>query len=344
MLNKKYIFGLVSTKRSIRQKWNMLLTFYNIVVKKLHLDNYPITLVIDPCNLCNLNCQLCPSGLRTPGRKQTLMRFNVFKKIIDECGPYLWDLYLFNWGEPLLNRELFRMVQYAKRHHIDITISTNLNYFNEEICKKLIESGLDTLIVSLDGASHDSVQKYQKGSDFEQVLNNIKRIVKLKNKLNSKLPGLEWRFLVNRFNEHEIEKAKTLAKELKIDRLDISFFRCNMAEELFLNNEKQYQNVKSWLPKDEKLSMYDYKLRRKKNIKKHCRLLWFYSAVNPDGSISPCCANWRERYDFGNICISSFKEIWNNEKYKDARRIDRGEKVSMEENVCYVCHKNKAII
>lgn len=344
MLEKKYIFGFISTKKSIKQKWNMLLTSYNYLVKKIHLNNYPIKLTIDPCNLCNLNCELCPSGSRIPGRKQTIMRFDVLKKIIDECGPYLWEIDLFNWGEPLLNKELFRMVEYAKKYHIDIAVSTNLNHFNEEICKKLIESGLDILMVSLDGASQDSVQEYQKGSDFDLVINNLKRIVELKNKLNSKLPRLQWRFLVNRFNEPEIKKAKTLAKQLKIDKLEIGAFRCSMSEELFLDNENQYENVKSWLPKDESLSMYDYKRKKKKKIRKECRLLWFESVVNPNGSISPCCANWHEKYDFGNIYNSSFKEIWNNQKYKNARRINRGEKISMKSNICYVCYKNKAII
>ena len=345
MLKKKYIFGFFSTQKSIKQRWNMLLTFYNYLVKKLYLNNYPISLTIDPCNLCNLNCELCPSGLKIPGRKQSIMRFDIFKKIIDECGPYLWDIYLFNWGEPLLNKELFRMIEYAKKYHIDTTVSTNLNYFNEEVCKKLIESGLDILIVSLDGASQNSVQHYQKGSDFELVVSNMERIVKLKNKLDSKLPLVQWRYLENTLNEHEIEKAKTLAKQLGIDKLEIASFRCNMADELFLNNENQYQNVKSWLPKDEKLSMYDYKRKKKKKIKKLCRLLWFESVVNPYGSISPCCASWYERDDFGNISSSSFIEIWNNQEYKTARRIyTNRKKIPMESNICYVCYKNKAII
>lgn len=344
LLKKTHIFGFMSTKKSKRQKWNMLLTFYNYLTKKVYLSNYPVSLTIDPCNICNLKCELCPSGLRMPGRKQSIMRFDVFKKLIDECGPYLWDISLFNWGEPLLNKELFRMIEYAKVHRIEIAVSTNLNYFSEEIGKKLIESGLDVLIVSLDGASQDSVQRYQKGSDFELVVSNMKRVVELKNKLDSKLPLVHWRFLVNRFNEHEIEKARVLAKQLEIDKLEISTFRCNMADELFLNNEKQYQNVKSWLPEDEELSMYDYTRKRKKIIKKTCRLLWFNSIMNPDGSISPCCASWHERYDFGNIESSSFREIWNNQEYRHARNINKGENMSAKSHICHVCCENKAII
>lgn len=344
MLKKKQIWELLSTKKSNKQKWNLLLTYCNYFSKKLYLNNYPVSLTIDPCNLCNLKCELCPSGLRMPGRKQSIMRFDVFKKLIDECGPYLWDISLFNWGEPLLNKELFRMIEYAKAYRIEIAVSTNLNYFSEEICKKLIESGLDVLIVSLDGASQDSVQRYQKGSDFELVVSNMKRIVELKNELDSKLPLVQWRFLVNRFNEHEIEKAKTLARQLRIDKLEISPFRCNMADELFLNNESQYQNVKSWLPEDEELSMYDYERKRKKTRKTICRLLWSDSVMNPDGSISPCCASWQERYDFGNIQSSSFREIWNNQEYRHARKINKGENISAKSHICRICYENNAII
>ncbi|MBU0708380.1 SPASM domain-containing protein [Patescibacteria group bacterium] len=196
---------------------------------------------------------------------------------------------------------------------IDVNVSTNLNTLDNEICNSLITSGLNKLTVSLDGASPESVEKYQKGNNFRLVIENIKMVVRKKQELGSKLPFIEWRFIVHKHNEYEIDRARELADSLGVDKLEFLQGRCDMGSELLLNNREQYENVRPWLPKDEALSMYDYTQRRKKEIKYFCRLIWIESVIQPDGSVSPCCAAWHEKFDFGNIHSSSFKKIWNND-------------------------------
>jgi len=336
---------LFSREKTVKQKYNLVLALVQFGARNLRLYNFPIRLFIDPCNCCNLHCELCPVGKGSGGRKQTFMSFNTFKKIIDECGSYLWEVHLYNWGEPLLNKDIFKMIKYARERNIDVNISTNLNYFNDHICINLIKSGLNKLIISLDGASQESVEKYQKGSDFQLVIKNIEQIVYMKEMLKSDLPFIQWRFLITKYNENEIEKAKKLSKRLKINKLELlSLFRCDMGKELLLNNEAQYENVKAWLPNNEKLSMYDYSQKRKKVIKSICRLLWFESVIQPDGSVSPCCAVWYERFDFGNINNSSFRRIWDSEKYQNARRISRGDDIPIKGHICYICKLNNAQI
>ena len=105
---------------------------------------------------------------------------------MDECGPYLWELNLYNWGEPLLNKELFEMVKYSKNFKVNVSISTNLNHFNNSICSDLVLSGLDHVVVSLDGTSQESVSKYQVGNDFKKVVANIKKLTNCKRELNKK--------------------------------------------------------------------------------------------------------------------------------------------------------------
>jgi radical SAM protein with 4Fe4S-binding SPASM domain len=344
MHSNKNIKKLLLREKTIKQKYNFILTYCQFKVRKLKLHSYPIKLTIDPCNFCNLHCVLCPVGTGTQGRKLSIMSFDTFKQIIDECGSYIWEIDLFNWGEPLLNKEIFKMINYARKMKIDVTISTNLNHFNEDICSNLIESGLNRLIISLDGASQDTVEKYQKGCNFDSVVNNIKKIVHMKEILGSRKPFIVWRFLINRYNENEIERAKKLSEELNIDELEIGAFRCDMGKEILLNNEAQYENVKSWLPVNEELSMYDYKRKKRKGIKDYCRKLWFESVINPNGSVSPCCTLWYEKFDFGNIKDSSFKEIWNGEKYQKARRISRGDHISIYRHICYICKQNNAQI
>jgi len=341
---KKLLQIAFAPERKIKQKINYFSSILNFKFKKIRLTTYPIRLTIDPSNFCNLKCALCPVGTKTPGRKQSFMDFDVFRKIIDECGDYLWKINLFNWGEPLLNNQIFEMIKYAKKKKIEVSISTNLNVFNDTICTELITSGLDNLIVSLDGASQESVEKYQTGSNFELVKNNIKCILDKKIELKAIKPIVTWRFLVNKFNENDINRAVDLSKQWKVDELEINHFRCNMAKEIFWDNKSQYEDVKSWLPVDENLSMYDYKKEEKKIIKKRCGLLWYESVIHPNGSVSPCCAIWPEKYDFGNISNNSFKEIWNNEQYQNARRISLSDDISINDHICHICKTNNAMI
>jgi MoaA/NifB/PqqE/SkfB family radical SAM enzyme len=229
---------------------------------------YPIGLVICPGAICNLRCVLCPIGQDSNLRSKGSMNFTLFKKIMDECGPFLYKLYLHNWGEPLLNKDIFRMVAYAKSFDIEVEISSNLNHFNDTICNELITSNLDILKVSLDGASQESIEKYQKGSRFENVIAHMRALVEQKRKLGSKHPNIIWLFLVHRYNEHEIEQARKIADSIGIDYLDINKFRCDMGTELFMKNSKQVESLKEWLPKQQSYSMYDYGKKEKKIILK----------------------------------------------------------------------------
>jgi radical SAM protein with 4Fe4S-binding SPASM domain len=313
------------------------------IFKNSKVITFPASLTICPGNVCNLNCVLCPTGQNDGGREKGLLSLELFKKVMDECGPYLWEVELYNWGEPFLNRKLFEMVRYSKIYKVKVGISTNLNHFNDTICSELVLSGVDKVIVSLDGASQESVSQYQVGSDFSKVIANIKKLANCKKELNSKTPVIAWRFLVNSYNENEIDIAKRLSKEIGVDELKFNKFRCDMGRELLLDNDEQFRNVSNWLPSNESLSYYDYTKKEKKKIR-NCRWLWLKSSINWNGSVSPCCAVWHEKFDFGNIRDESFHTIWNSSKYQEARKIARNKKIQSTDNICAICYSNKAVI
>jgi radical SAM protein with 4Fe4S-binding SPASM domain len=336
---------LIFTKNSTWKKsYNLFLAKVQWkILKNSRVISFPAALTICPGNVCNLNCVLCPTGQNDGGREKGLLSLELFKKVMDECGPYLWELDLFNWGEPFLNRQLFEMVRYSKMYKVNVCISTNLNHFNDTICSQLVLSGADKIVVSLDGASQESVSQYQVGSDFSKVIANIKKLVNCKKELNSKTPVITWRFLVNSYNENEIDIAKRLSKEIGVDELKFNKFRCDMGRELLLDNDEQYRNVSNWLPSNESLSYYDYTKKEKKKIR-NCRWLWLKSSINWNGSVSPCCAVWHEKFDFGNIRDESFHTIWNSSKYQEARKIARNKKIQSTDNICAICYSNKAVI
>ena len=338
---KKLIF---SENATFKKSYNLFLALTQWkIFKNSKLITYPAALTVCTGNICNLGCRLCPTGQNDKGRSKGFLSLAIFKNIMDECGPYLWELNLYNWGEPLLNKDLFEMVRYAKRFKVRITISTNLNHFNDSICSDLVLSGLDEVVVSLDGTSQESVSQYQVGNDFKKVVGHIAKLANCKNKLNKKQPVITWRLLVNRYNENEIAKARDLSREIGVDQLKINKFRCDMGKELLYNNEQQFKNVSHWLPTDESLSFYDYTEKGKKKIK-NCRWLWLRSSINWNGSVAPCCAVWHEKYDFGNIQDSSFKTVWNSAKYREARKIFRTHRIRSADNICSICHANQSII
>jgi radical SAM protein with 4Fe4S-binding SPASM domain len=308
----------------------------------MNVIGYPVELVIDPCNICNLHCPLCPTGQGRNDRCKGKMSFDNFKRIIDELGAYLYRVDLHNWGEPLLNDDLYGMISYARSHNIQVRVSSNLTVIEGVKAEKLVRSGLDVLIVSLDGASQETYAQYRVGGSFDKVIRNIKMITELKRKLNTPKPFVIWQFLVMKHNEHEILKAEGMAKDLAVNQLDIFPIRCDMGRELFWDDKTRFEKTKNWLPRNEKFCVYDSTSGERKIRSNTCNFLWVQSAINWNGSVSPCCALYDEKYDFGNAFDTDFKHVWNNDKYRQARYIARTRKRSDNDllNVCYYCVKN----
>ena len=340
---QKALKMLLARDKTFAQKSNLVRAMISYHFRRVEIDHYPVILFMDSSNRCNLGCLLCPTGVKREGRTFGTMPFEIFKQVIDENTPYLWMVNLYNWGEPFLNRAIFDMIRYARERHIDVRISTNLNIFSDKIAENIVTSGLNTLIISLDGVSQESVAAYQRGNDFQRVITNMRKLVETKRALGSKHPYIIWRYIVNRYNEHEIDKAKAMAVEIGVDEIEFLPIRVDMALELFQDQETQFASVQPWLPEDESLSMYDYKLRRRKGSPERCSIPWFESVIQPDGSVSPCCGVWPEQYDFGNIKDSSFLEIWRGETYRRSRRINAGLPCEEDEqHICAICNRNRA--
>jgi radical SAM protein with 4Fe4S-binding SPASM domain len=284
----------------------------------------------DASNICQLRCPLCPTGQGLPGREKKNMPFALFKKVIDELSPFAYGVTLHNWGEPLLNPDLCKMVKYACGKRLITDISTNFQvHLEKQDFDNLVSSGLHHLVVSLDGASPGAYQKYRIAGDFERVIQNIKGIVEAKKRLASRLPVITLQFLVNKHNEAQIEKIKQLAGELKVD---------NLALNPIMVNIKDDAEFREWLPQDENYSCYDYRRRTKKKKIKNCNWPWFQAVINPDGAVSPCCHVYHPSTDLGNVQNKTFRSIWNSEYFRKLRRFLK-EKKDAQGIVCALCLK-----
>lgn len=288
------------------------------ISKKLKLTRilgYPLTLMIEPTNICNLKCPLCPTGAGLIKRKKGFMTFNNFKKIIDETGDYIIHLRLWNWGEPLLNKEIFNMISYAKTKKIFVNLSTNSNFLTEEFAERLIDSGLDELIISLDGASEKTYNQYRKGGDFNKIINSLNFLIKEKKRLNKKFPYIKLQFIIMKHNEHEIQKIKSLSRELGVDEL---VFKTVGVMDYFSK-----EDIRKYLPANKKYSRYNMQrndIVSKVKIKNWCDFIWEEMVINWDGSVVPCCFDMNNLFVLGNAFSDKIKNIWNNKRYISLRK------------------------
>ncbi|MDQ7778260.1 MAG: radical SAM protein [Planctomycetota bacterium] len=304
-------------------------------MKRISLRSYPTVAIIDPTNVCNLHCPLCATGSGKSDHPKGMMDEAHFGSIIDSLGPYLYELHLYNWGEPLLNRRLPELVKYAKAHSpARIFVSSNLNTLSEEMATGLIESGVDELTVAADGISEETYQKYRVGGSFEKVLTNLKALIAkraaraerlgakppLDGKDGKKLkPKIIFRFMVMKHNAHEIEKARAMAAELGVNfrkktvRVDMGdFSEGNIFEKI----EKQ----KEWLPDETELNRYKKHDERLGKLRV-CKDLWTRTFISWDGAVTPCCNVYATGDFFAASFDPDFRKIWNGPAYKAAREI-----------------------
>lgn len=336
---KRFVFTRnVSPKRLL----NLFLCLYELKAKKARLRSLPLKLTIDPCNICNLRCVLCPTGQGLKNRKRSMMSFSDFEKIINEMGDYLYEVALYNWGEPFLNKEIYRMIRLLKKRRIKAISNSNMNVrLTEGDAEEIVRSGLDTLIVSMDGITQATYEKYRVGGDLELVKRNVSMISDAKRKLGAGKPELIWQFLVNKYNEKEVPELERVKEDLGFDALWLGRLRCDIGMEIFLDQNQRYESARSLLPSDEKYSRYDASERKEKSEAKSCYFLWTTAAINPDGSVSPCCALYNQAFDFGNVFESgqSFRDVWNGERYVESRKMVAGRK-SRIKTICGICARH----
>ncbi|MFC1946127.1 radical SAM/SPASM domain-containing protein [Chloroflexota bacterium] len=328
-LLKRFVFTRSLTPRRLVNF--CLVTFQHQFLKNSRVVGHPVELVIDVCNICNLHCPLCPTGQGRDERVKQQLSLADFKKIIDELGAYLYRVDLHNWGEPLLNEDIFNMITYAHSRRIMVDVSTNLTRYDESVIDKLVTAGPDRLIISLSGLDQETYGKYHIGGDIEKVLAGTNLLIARKAARRSKTPAVTWRFLVMRHNEAQIPRVRQMTREMGID-LDLMPIHGDMGQDLFWSTKMKREQASDWLPKSEEYSFESMK---------PCAFLWVQAVINCGGSVSPCCAVYQERYDFGNMFTEGgFMNIWNNNSYRAARRIIRQKKTlekGDEENICSCC-------
>jgi radical SAM protein with 4Fe4S-binding SPASM domain len=294
----------------------------------------PWSIFLDPVNACVLHCPLCGTGLGQEGRPRHLLSYDEFVRYVSPLTPFLYIVKLYNYGEPFLNPDLCRMIEYLHRRRIIVQVNSNLNRLSETVAEQAIEAGLDRLVVSFDGYSQEAYASYRRGGDVALVKANIAMVNAIKQRHQSTRPRIVLQYLVTRHNEHEYETIRGYAAGVAAD-----FF----PQPITIDITSEEQRTE-WLPLSDAYSLYDRVRRIKKKTRpdRRCGFLWNDPVINVDGGLSPCCHLYFKETDFGNLNTHRFSEIWNNRLFREARSIFRDQTTSGKTVVCGRCVDDRA--
>jgi radical SAM protein with 4Fe4S-binding SPASM domain len=304
-------------KLTIGRLWNAGLVFSSYYLtrwlKRPIQWGLPITISMEPTTACNLRCPECPSGLRSFTRETGNLREDFFRKTLDELHQRLMVLIFYFQGEPYINPKFLEMVRYAHEKGIYTITSTNGHFLNEENARKTIESGLDRLVISVDGTTQDTYAQYRIEGKLETVLQGARNVVKWRKKLGKKHPHIIFQFLVVRPNEHQIPEIFRLAKEIGVDEVKLK------SAQVY-----DYENGNPLIPLQDKYARYrqqsDGTWKVKHALANHCWKLWHSCVITWDGLVVPCCFDKDATHRLGDLRAISFKQLWQSPAYDAFRR------------------------
>jgi hypothetical protein len=251
---------------------------------------WPEIVQIESTNICNAKCVFCPRD--EMHRRQGVMAFDLFKKIVDECVELgITHVRVHNYGEPFIDRRLVEKVRYAKEQGIkEVGMISNGSLITDAVARGMIEAGLDAINISVDAAGKDVFESTRVGLKYDKVIANIERIVRIRTALEQRRP-----------------------------KLILSFVRQN-------NSADEQAFIEHWKRIADKIHITDLHnwagtLNRESDVNFPCYRPWLTFTVLWDGRVSLCCADFDGRTVLGDLKTSTIREIWNAEPYRQARRM-----------------------
>jgi radical SAM protein with 4Fe4S-binding SPASM domain len=246
------------------------------------------------------------------------MELSFYKDIIDQIHPSLFYLNLHFQGEPYLHPQFTEMVHYAKSKKLYVSTSTNGHFLTSENIRKTIASGLDRLIISLDGTDPETYSHYRKGGNLDQVIEGIKEFVRIRREYHSGKPKIILQFIVLRSNQHQLKEIRKLSKMLDVDKLELKTAQlCDFknGNPLMTDLPEYCRYKKSGSSSNQEIT---YEIRNK--LPNRCFRMWTSCVITWDGWVVPCCFDKDATYRMGNLNSESFIRIWKSDLYFKFRK------------------------
>lgn len=304
-------------KLTFRRAWNLIAlrsSFYFSRASRRAIQwGFPFSLSIEPTTACNLGCPECPSGLKQFSRPTGKLNLELHEKMLQQVHKTVFYINYYFQGEPFLHPQFLTLIQQAKRYAIYTSTSTNAHFIDEKKAKEIIDSGLDRLIISIDGVTQATYESYRVHGNLAKVIEATNYLIAAKKARKSATPQLIFQFLAVKPNEHEIPAVFALGKELGIDEVRIK------TAQLY-----DYAHGNPLMPTNERYARYKltkegtYRLKYKTG--NHCWRMWSGSVLTWDGKVVPCCFDKDAQHVLGSIDKGEFHSIWKSSAYRSFRQ------------------------
>lgn len=316
------------------------LSLFSIFISGKSCYTFPLRAQIENSTVCNLSCQMCPlTGMK---RKRGFMTFEQFRKIYDVLHPPF--LNLTGYGESFLNKDIFKMVSYAKRHGSFVKFDSNGTLLTSAAIDQVFKSKLDLISFSLDGVTKKTYEKIRVGSNFEKVVAGITSLVDERNKRKSPLQ-VHLAMVVQIDNVNELMDFIEFGEKIGVDKVNptpvVEYDLPSNKKFLLDKYKKELSEVveEYLLNKDKDKVAVDIdpivgfiKEARKAKV---CMIPWYSTYISWEGDVYPCCYYYDGQIKFGNIYQDSFERIWNNSHYQKFRETLRDKRNNLP--ICKAC-------
>lgn len=266
----------------------------------------PFTVILDSSEACNFRCNYCfrsSNNVNAWGEyaiKKNIMSMDVFEKAVSQILRFsesVKQISLSCHGEPLCNRRLPQMARYIKDRGIDarISIHTNASLLNKEYAKEIAESGIDKIVVSLQGLDAEVYKRVCGVSiDYDDFFNNLAYLYK---------------------NKRKETKIHIKIMDIAVEGREEEFYERfgSIADTVFVE-----QMVPIWknVNKDDCPHTIKNKYGQEFPLQECCPLIFNTIVVTPEGDVYPC-TQITSKEKLGNIFDNTLVEMWNCEKRKE---------------------------
>ena len=267
---------------------------YRFFSKEKKVGEYPPCLQIEPTSMCNFRCVMCYQSDKSFSNKShgymSNMSLDLYKKIIDEVQGKVEAITLASRGEPTLNKDFAKMLEYSNKKFLALKINTNASMLNEKLIHSILSTDIQSIVFSVDAADKETYEKIRVNGKFEKIIKNLELFSKIRREHYSK-------------SKHIVKMSGVkISSDQSINKMEEKFKK--------LADVIAFVNYTPWE------SAYDNEIN---DLDHPCEELWTRMFVWADGKVNPCDYDYKSLLSKWNAKNQSVKEIWNSKDYNNLR-------------------------
>jgi len=277
-----------------------MLKYIYYKLNRIKLPFYPDRMYLELTNNCNFQCVMCPNGRGLMKRKKGFMDYELFERIVDEMAPHVQTIVLHIWGESLLHPKIFDMIKYCQKYNVKTELSTNTSLLNEIVTRKILDSGLDTIYLCVDGVTKKTYEQVRKTGDYEKAVKNVEDFLRLKKETKNKKPFINLQIIIMEETKDEIEKFKKQWSVEGVDKINL-------------------KPLDTWGGQIPDINNLGIRSIEKPMKRFHCPNLWYHAHIYWDGTLVCCDRDFDAKYPLGRVDEGVMK-AWNGPEMSELRK------------------------